>query len=159
MQQRRAGVADMVSDVQRWLDDPSSNYGWILTGNEADARTSKRFNSRHNAAAPPSLTIDYTPPVSDCVGDCDNTGEVNVDDVTTGINIVLGFLPVSACPAFAIDGVVNILSLIQGVDNLLTGCPSGAFIDYVLPDGVHQRAGQPEPVGDNHRRVFAAASI
>ena len=126
-----AGVADMVSDVQSWLDDPSTNYGWILTGNEADARTSKRFNSRHNAAAPPSLTIDYTPPVSDCVGDCDNTGEVNVDDVTTGINIVLGFLPVSACPAFAIDGVVTILSLIQGVDNLLTGCPSGAFIDYV----------------------------
>ena len=123
-----AGFSDMLSDVQSWLDDSSTDYGWILISDEAELRTRKRFNSRHNAAAPPALTVDFTSPVSNCIGDCSNIGEVTIADIMTGVNIVLGILPVNACPAFVVDGVVTILQLIQGVDNLLNGCP-GAFID------------------------------
>lgn len=57
---------EMVNDVQQWLNSPSSNFGWLMKGNEAAAPTSKRFGSRQNltAAARPKLTITYQPPVS-----------------------------------------------------------------------------------------------
>ena len=57
-------TAQMVDDVQSWLDDPSSNFGWILIGNEASIHTTKRFDSRENATAAsrPVLTVTFTPP-------------------------------------------------------------------------------------------------
>jgi len=55
--------AAMAADVQDWLDDDSSNHGWILRGIE-DSISAKRFDSRNhaNASVRPVLTIDYTIP-------------------------------------------------------------------------------------------------
>lgn len=48
-----ASTPSLVADVQGWLDQPDSNFGWILIGAEpADARTAKRFDSRQGAVAP-----------------------------------------------------------------------------------------------------------
>jgi hypothetical protein len=49
----------MVTDVQSWLDDPSSNFGWLVLGDETAAATAKRFDTRESAS-PPVLTIQYT---------------------------------------------------------------------------------------------------
>lgn len=51
----------MVSDVQGWLNNPSTNYGWLVRGNESATRTAKRFDSRENPnpGARPQLTITY----------------------------------------------------------------------------------------------------
>lgn len=51
----------MVAVVQGWVDDPASNFGWILVGNEADLRTTKRFGSRDNPdpAQRPVLCVDF----------------------------------------------------------------------------------------------------
>lgn len=56
----------LVADVQRWLDDPSSNHGWIVVGNESQGGTAKRFNSREHAAAGtrPTLRIRFAVPTS-----------------------------------------------------------------------------------------------
>jgi hypothetical protein len=56
----------MVADVQGWLDDPSSNFGWLLVGNEGENGTAKRFDSKENPVAErsPSLTIEFTLPGS-----------------------------------------------------------------------------------------------
>ena len=50
---------DMVTDVQGWLDDPSTNFGWILIGNETGHGTAKRFDSREheNEENRPVLTV------------------------------------------------------------------------------------------------------
>ncbi|HHN78300.1 MAG TPA: DNRLRE domain-containing protein, partial [Phycisphaerales bacterium] len=40
--------AQMAADVQGWLDDASSNFGWFVVGTETQTRTSKRFDSRTN---------------------------------------------------------------------------------------------------------------
>lgn len=55
--------AAMVADVQSWLDNPATNFGWILIGNEGPLQTARRFDSRENSqpAFRPQLTIDYTP--------------------------------------------------------------------------------------------------
>ena len=50
----------MVADVQAWVDDPTSNFGWLVLGNETTAATAKRFDTRESAS-PPMLTIQYTP--------------------------------------------------------------------------------------------------
>ena len=59
-----------------------------------------------------------------CVGDCDNNGMVTVDELITGVSIVLGNVPVITCPPFDANGVpgVTIDELVVGVNNALEGC-------------------------------------
>ena len=55
----------MRDDVQRWLDDPASNFGWLLRGEEGVPRSVRRFDSRE-AAVPlsrPMLTLIHSEPV------------------------------------------------------------------------------------------------
>ena len=59
--------AQMAADVQNWLDNPSTNFGYIVIGQEGTNKTAKRFDSRENSAAVrPELVIQYglpaTPP-------------------------------------------------------------------------------------------------
>lgn len=50
----------MVADVQAWVDNPASNFGWLVLGDETTIATAKRFDTRESAS-PPILTIQYTP--------------------------------------------------------------------------------------------------
>ena len=45
----------MVADVQGWLDNPASNFGWLMLGDETAIVTAKRFDTRESAS-PPVLT-------------------------------------------------------------------------------------------------------
>jgi hypothetical protein len=51
----------LVSDVQFWINNPTSNFGWIVRGNEASSQTSVQFDSRSNfdVAHRPALTVEY----------------------------------------------------------------------------------------------------
>src|SRR4029453_9322572 len=51
--------AQMVTDVQTWLDTPATNFGWLVLGDESTSVTAKRFDSRETVT-PPVLTIQYT---------------------------------------------------------------------------------------------------
>lgn len=53
----------MRDDVQAWLDAPSSNFGWMLVGEEGIPQTAKRFDSvqRTTPASRPTLTVYYRP--------------------------------------------------------------------------------------------------
>ena len=65
-----------------------------------------------------------------CVGDCRDAGKVEIADLTVGVNIVLGYAPVSDCPAFANPaGTVDIAQLVRAVNNALTGCTDRRFVD------------------------------
>ena len=57
-----SSTSQMVDDVQSWLDDPSTNAGWILIGNESSNETTKRFYSRENSdtSKRPLLAITFT---------------------------------------------------------------------------------------------------
>ena len=55
--------AQMVADVQSWLDNPSTNFGWLVKGDESSSATAKRFDSRQSTS-PPVLTIEYTAPAT-----------------------------------------------------------------------------------------------
>ena len=54
----------MVADVQGWFQNPTSNAGWLLTGDESVGGTAKRFDTKDNSIASfrPSLLITYNVP-------------------------------------------------------------------------------------------------
>lgn len=56
-----ATTSGLVADVQDWLDDPSSNFGWMLVMDSPPTGSAKRFNSREYtiSSSRPKLTIHY----------------------------------------------------------------------------------------------------
>jgi hypothetical protein len=69
----------MVADVQLWLSNPGTNFGWIVIGKERDGaniakQTAKRFASREDTYPTnrPALIIDYS--VADPIGACNLPG-------------------------------------------------------------------------------------
>ena len=56
--------AQLAADVQSWRNQPATNFGWIITGNEGSSGTAERFDTRENGTAGnrPVLTVNYTVP-------------------------------------------------------------------------------------------------
>jgi len=54
--------AALAADVQRWVNDPTQNHGWLLIGDESVEQNAKRFESRQFGANGPQLRVVYTPP-------------------------------------------------------------------------------------------------
>lgn len=59
-----------------------------------------------------------------CVGDCNDNGQVAINELIIGVNIALGTAPLDDCPAFDADGgeTVTIAELIGAVNSALNGC-------------------------------------
>lgn len=78
----------MVADVQLWLDDPATNFGWLVQGNESTMQTAKKFASREspNGNFVPMLTIEFSPPLPCVPADLNCDGMVNGAD----LGILLG---------------------------------------------------------------------
>lgn len=72
-------TAALVADVQAWVDDPSSNHGWIMIGDEANFPTALRFDTREVSQSNrrPLLTIQFTSPLP--TGACCLDGGVCVE--------------------------------------------------------------------------------
>ena len=53
----------LTADVQRWLNEPPENHGWLLQGDETGPQTVRAFHSREaeSAALRPALVVTYTP--------------------------------------------------------------------------------------------------
>ncbi len=58
--------ATMISDVQQWVNNPATNFGWIVRGSESSNATAKQFETgESNSANPldrPVLRVTFTPP-------------------------------------------------------------------------------------------------
>lgn len=53
---------EMVSDLQMWLNNPGTNFGWILLAAGEPVATGKQIASREDAVNTPILTVEYTAP-------------------------------------------------------------------------------------------------
>ena len=63
-----ASMPALVADVQAWLDDPATNFGWMLMCETEEANfTARRFASREDTARAPYVLIEYAPPKFDRV--------------------------------------------------------------------------------------------
>jgi hypothetical protein len=105
----------LVADVNSWLTNPASNFGWLIKDAENLTRTARRFSSSENSTAAnrPLLTIDFTVPPTRTPGDVNGDGFVDRVDVallsanygttTTANNFDLG--------DFSGDGKVGVADL------------------------------------------------
>jgi hypothetical protein len=56
-------MSGLVADVQGWVDNPSSNFGWLLISeNEVSPETARRFGAREDPTHMAVLTINYSLP-------------------------------------------------------------------------------------------------
>ena len=89
--------------------------------------------STTTATAPPATASASSTPASDptptvphfpCIGDCDFSGAVAVNEVVVGVNILLERAEVTSCEAFDPNRTttVSVNELVRGVNNLLEGC-------------------------------------
>jgi hypothetical protein len=62
--------------------------------------------------------------VSACVGDCNDTSTVTIDEIITLVNIALGTAAVSECRAGDgnQDGAITVDEILTAVNVALTGC-------------------------------------
>ena len=54
--------AQMITNVQGWVNTPATNFGWVIIGAEGNPGSAKRFSSRTHptVADRPSLTVTYS---------------------------------------------------------------------------------------------------
>jgi hypothetical protein len=72
---------ELVDNVQGWLNDPASNFGWMMVNaDELTSATFRGFYSRHTATAAlrPQLIVSYV-----LAGDFDGNDVVNVLDLAS----------------------------------------------------------------------------
>jgi hypothetical protein len=85
-----------------------------------------------------------------CAGDCDDSGDVSVEELITAVNVALGNAQQSTCQAYNLDcGVLGvcITGLVAAVNNALNGCPTIAATAGIVFNGEDNRlhAYQPGP--------------
>jgi hypothetical protein len=73
------------------------------------------------AAATPTATL---PVADECVGDCDENDRVDINELITGVNILLGAADITRCPSFDRNDSsgVEINELITAVNASLNDC-------------------------------------
>lgn len=71
-----------------------------------------------------ALRVHSSLPPGACAGDCDGDRTVSIDELITGVNIVLGQLAANACPALDLagEGRIGIDALIRAVNLASSGC-------------------------------------
>lgn len=96
--------AQMITNVQGWLNTPATNFGWVIIGTEGSPGSAKRFSSRTNPIVPdrPSLTVTYTAPP--CTSNT-WTGSVNTSWETPG-NWSCGVIPDATMDVIISSGTV-----------------------------------------------------
>lgn len=58
-----ASTSNLIADVQLWVDDPSTNFGWLLTSDAEDSLwTARHFAARETGTNAPTLVVEFTPP-------------------------------------------------------------------------------------------------
>lgn len=91
----------------------------------------------------PTPTPTPTPPLmSVCVGDCSADGEVDVDELITGINVMLGAEALANCPAFDAnnDDSVTVEELVAAIEAAMNGSRLGSRRPTSNAESVRLRA-------------------
>lgn len=73
-----------------------------------------------------TVTFAMSEPAPPCLGDCDGSDNVGVNELIRGVNISLGKEPIGSCPEFDGNhhgGKVTIDELVGAVNRALNGCP------------------------------------
>ena len=115
----------LVTDVQNWVNNPSTNFGWIMIGNETSFGDALGFATKENTSfAAPSLSVTYSSVAAAPTlaitkshsgnfrqGDAADTYSVQVGNTgtgpTSGTVTVTDTLPAGLSPTAADNGTIS----------------------------------------------------
>jgi hypothetical protein len=131
----------MTAAVQQWLDDPTTNFGWLLRGDESTEMTAKRFDSLENTeeANRPRLRVFYT--ISTATDDEDAPGLLRLAEnypnpfrQTTSIRYELAQPQPVTLTVYDVRGrqIATLVDAMQGV-----GLHEATFQAGTLPPGLY----------------------
>jgi cysteine-rich repeat protein len=117
----------VLADVSAPTFTPTITPTATATSTPTETPTESPTETPTATATPTSTqTATQTPtvPTSTCVGDCDASNTVTIDELVKGVNIALGEADLTECDAFGTDNgqSVTIDKLVRAVANALTGC-------------------------------------
>jgi hypothetical protein len=120
-------TTQMVADVQGWLNQPGTNFGWVIRGDETGLSNAMRFDSREGANRP-TLSITFTPPAHCGTADFNCDGDVGTDaDIEAFFQCLAGTCPQPPCTNtsadFNGDGDVGTDADIEAFFRVLAGGP------------------------------------
>jgi hypothetical protein len=92
-----------------------------LTPTETSVPTA---TSTETPTSTPTVVPSPTATIVPCVGDCDGSGDVTVNELITMVNIALGNASLNSCPAGDADhsGAITIDEILRAVNHALNGC-------------------------------------
>lgn len=155
----------LIADIQSWIDDQTTNFGWILIGEEAVSGSAVGVSSREGSTAP-ELSITYTPPSpkvrinevdptnqwvelyngSSVPADIDGWWLCNLTNTadrydqigSADISLISGSLvmPPNSYVVLGWDGILNTSATELGLYNTNSFGSSAAIEDYVQYNGV-----------------------
>ena len=75
-----ASTPRLVADVQSWIDDPTSNFGWLIESPSSGSRSARRFETRESTVASwrPKLIVRFE---LACAADFNQDGGVDGSDI------------------------------------------------------------------------------
>ncbi len=81
--------AQVLADVQAWYANSSTNFGWILIGDENNDQSARRFSTRQHTTSSqrPVLSVTYTPPATN--GACCNATTGNCTVVSSSFSCTI----------------------------------------------------------------------
>ncbi len=123
----------LVTDIQAWIQNPSTNFGWIISSlSEDDPGNVRRIRSRESAT-PPTLTLKYTavpqltPPILDSVRLAGNLVEIRFRALAGNLYAIEFRESLSAASAWQV--LTNVAEKFVDRDSLVTDSlnPGGRF--------------------------------
>jgi hypothetical protein len=110
----------MAADVQAWLDDPSSNHGWMIIGDEKTV-SSKRYSTREDPTAGnrPVLTVTYSEE-AECPPDFTGDDVLDFFDVQQFLQL---FSQMDPAADFTEDGLFDFFDVQEFLQLFSAGCP------------------------------------
>jgi hypothetical protein len=117
------GAGNSVNRDRSSFGDRASNTTFAVTVAGPPTSTPAEATPTETPVDTPTPTPTMPPFL--CIGDCNNDLEVTINEVVTGVNILLEIVPFTSCAQLDAnwDEAVTIDELVQAVATALTACP------------------------------------
>ena len=126
----------MLNDVQQWLDNPATDFGWILFGNESAGQTAHRFGGQYASSpvTPPQLTVQYA---STWIwsGSAGTIAWTALGNWTAGAGFPPGGAAIVLGGSQAAGGRVDLLSAAPSVSHLAFDASEAVTVTSTSPGG------------------------